>query len=70
MAVNNIIGRIGLAIEKGIKAESKVDYGPVRNPVEAYSKPVMADFTIKASKPNAFIMGVHRWGDTNNKVTS
>lgn len=68
MAVNNSIGKIGLAIEKGIKAESKIDYGPVRNPMEYYNKPVTTDFTINMNSPNTFIMGIHKWGDTNNKV--
>ena len=68
MAINNLIGMVGNALEKGIKAESKIDYGPVRNPMEYYNKPVTTDFAVKASLPNTFIMGIHKWGDTNNKV--
>lgn len=69
MAVRSDIGMIGNAIERGIKADSRVDYGPVRDPNLAYSRPVTADFTRKPTRPYAFIMGIHRWGDTNNKVT-
>jgi len=71
MAVRINIGDITNAIEKGIKAESKVDYGPVRDPkTTPFFRPTVADFQNNSSYPNAFIMGIHRWCDLNNKVTS
>jgi hypothetical protein len=69
MSVRSDIGMIANAVERGVKADSRVDYGPVRDPNLAYSSPVTADFTSKPSSPYSFIMGIHRWGDTINKVT-
>jgi hypothetical protein len=68
--VNKNIGAIRTAIEKGIKAEANIDYGPVTDPYLAFlPRPVTADFQLKPTNPTAFIMGIHRWGDTNHQVT-
>lgn len=72
MPVRIGIGSIGNAIEKGIKAESKIDYGPIRDLgiQSVINNSIVADYSVQATKPNAFIMGIHKWGSLSNKVTN
>lgn len=71
MPVRSDLGLIVDAIEKGIKAESKIDYGPVPDiSMIINEQRSAADFSNYPSSPGTFIMGIDRWANLTKKVTS
>ena len=69
MAVRNNIGKIANALRAGIKANQNTNYGPVTDFSSDLIEHSVGDWYLADIKPKAFLMSLHKWGDTFYKVT-
>lgn len=70
MAVRTDMGKIRSAIEAGIKAYSNINFSPeedVTFKILDQNRP-SGDWYEDDRIRDIFIMAIHKWGDTSNKV--
>jgi hypothetical protein len=68
MVVRRNIGKLIGAIEKGVKASYYAQPSASVDPTLYAMSYNMGDWTHTDTFPDAFIFGIHKWGDTTRKV--
>jgi len=68
MAVRKNIGKIAGALRAGVKANQNTNYGPIPDFSLDLSQYSVGDWYLEDTKPKAFLMSLHKWGDRVFKV--